>query len=83
MVIRILIFYFLLTEHLTQVGDFSPSVDSGATVDHYNVLKLYLCVINIIVEFNVLSKSGLGIEIGQLCAEIQPKSYFAGFAMKK
>jgi hypothetical protein len=25
-------------------------------------------VINLIVEFNILSKSGLGIEIGQLCA---------------
>jgi hypothetical protein len=28
-------------------------------------------VINFIVEFNVFSKSGLAIEIGQLCAEIQ------------
>jgi hypothetical protein len=25
---------------------------------------------NLIVEFNVLSRSGFGIEIGQLCAEI-------------
>ncbi len=75
MVIRISIFDFLRTEHLTQVGDFSPSVDSGASVDHYNVLKLYFCVINLIIEFNVLSKSGLLIEIGQLCAEIQLLSY--------
>jgi hypothetical protein len=71
MVIRISIFDFLFIEHLTQVGDFSPSVDSGDPVDHYNVLKLYFCVINFIVEFNVLSKSGLEIEIGKLCAEIQ------------
>ncbi len=75
MVIRISIFDFLRTEHLTQVGDFSPSVNSGASVDHKKDIKLYFCVINIIVEFNLLSKSGLGIEIGQLCAEIQPLSY--------
>ncbi len=75
MVIRISIFDFLRTEHLIQVGDFSPSVDLGATVVHYNVLKLYFCVINLIVEFNVFSKSGLGIEIGQLCAEIQLLSH--------
>jgi hypothetical protein len=62
-------------KHLTQVGDFSPSVDSGDTVDHYNVLKLYFHVSNLIVEFNVLSKSGLGVEIGQLCAEIQLLSH--------
>ncbi len=37
------IFDFLFIEHLTQVGDFSPLVDSGATVDHYNVLKLFSC----------------------------------------
>ncbi len=73
--IRISIFGFLRIEHLTQVGDFSPSVDSGDPVDHYNVLKLYLCVINLIVEFNILSKSGLGIEIGQLRAEIQLRSH--------
>ncbi len=66
---------FLRIEHLTQVGDFSPSVNSGATVDYYNVLKLYFCVINLIVEFYVISKSGLGIEIGQLCAEIQLLSH--------
>jgi hypothetical protein len=35
----------------------------------------YFRVINLIVEFNVLSKSGLGIEIGQLCAEIQLLSH--------
>ncbi len=75
MVIRISIFDFLRTEHLTQDGDFSPSVDSGATEDHYNVLKLYFCVINLIVEFILLSKSGLGIEIDQLCAEIQLLSH--------
>jgi hypothetical protein len=69
------IFDFFQIEHLTQVGDFSSSVDSGNPVDHYNVLKLYLCVINLIVEFNILSKSGLGIEIGQLRAEIQLLSH--------
>jgi hypothetical protein len=73
--IRFSIFDFLRTEHLTQVEDFSPSVDSGAILDHYNVLKLYFCVTNLIVEFNILSKSGLGIEIGQLCAEIQLLSH--------
>jgi hypothetical protein len=73
--IRTSIFDFLIIEHLTQVGDFSPSVESGATVDHYNVLKLYFLVINLIIEFNVLSKSGLGIEIGQLLAEIQLLSH--------
>jgi hypothetical protein len=62
-------------KHLTQVGDFSPSVDSGHPVDNYNVLKLYLCFVNLIVEFNILSKSGLGIEIGQLRAEIQLLSH--------
>ncbi len=35
----------------------------------------YFRVINLIVEFNVLSKSGLGIEIGELCAEIQLLSH--------
>jgi hypothetical protein len=35
----------------------------------------YFRVINLIVKFNVLSKSGLGIEIGQLRAEIQPLSH--------
>jgi hypothetical protein len=62
-------------KHLSQVGDFSPSVDSGVTVDHYNDLKSYFLVMNLIVEFNVLSKSGLGIEIGQLRAEIQLLSH--------
>jgi hypothetical protein len=57
-------------KHLTQVGDFSPSVDSGDPVDHYNDLKSCFLVMNLTVEFNVLSKSGLGIEIGQLRAEI-------------
>jgi hypothetical protein len=71
MVIRTSIFDFLRTEYLTKVGDFSHSVDSGATVDHYNDLKLYFHVSNLIVESNELSKSGFGIEIGQLCAEIQ------------
>jgi hypothetical protein len=35
----------------------------------------YFRVINLKGEFNVLSKTGLGIEIGQLCAEIQLLSY--------
>ncbi len=46
------IFDFLRIKHLTQVGDFSPSVDSGAFVDHYNDLKLYFLVMNLIVESN-------------------------------
>jgi hypothetical protein len=35
----------------------------------------YFRVTNLIVKFNVLSKSGLGVEIGQLCAEIQLLSH--------
>jgi hypothetical protein len=62
-------------KHLTQVGDFSPSVNSGATVDHYNDLKLYFRVLNLIVEFNELSKSGLDIEIGRFCVKIQLLSH--------
>jgi hypothetical protein len=73
--IRTSVFDFLRTKHLTQVGDFSPSVDSGDPVDHCNVLKSHFCVINFIVEFNELFKSGLGIEIGQLCVEIQLLSH--------
>jgi hypothetical protein len=67
---RISMFDFLLIKHLTQIGDFSPSVDSGASVDHYNDLKLYFRVLDLIVEFNKLSKSGLGIEIGRYFTEI-------------
>jgi hypothetical protein len=67
---RISIFDFLRMKHLTQVGDFSPSVDSGATVDHYNVLKLYFRVSNLIIESNELSKSGLEVEIGRYFSEI-------------
>ncbi len=75
MVIRISRFDFLRIEHLTQVGDFSLSVDSGDPVDHYNVLKLCFRVINPIIELNVLSKSGLGIEIGKSCIEISLLSH--------
>jgi hypothetical protein len=71
MVIRTSIFDFLRIEHLTWVGEFSPSVDSSATVDHYNVLKSCFCVGNLIVEFNVLSRTGLGTEIDQFYAEAQ------------
>jgi hypothetical protein len=70
MVIRISIFDFLRMKHLTQVGDFSPSVDSGAIVDNYNHIKLYFLVMNHIIEFNVLSKSGLEVEIDHFCTEI-------------
>ncbi len=62
-------------KHLTQVGYFSPSVDSGASVDHYNDLKLYFRVLNLIVESNELFKSGLGIEIGRFCVKIHPISH--------
>jgi hypothetical protein len=55
------IFDFLRIEHLTQVWDFSSSVDSGAPVDHYNVLKLYICVENLLIGLNVLSISDLAI----------------------
>jgi hypothetical protein len=73
--IKISIFDFLRIEHLTQVGDFSPSVDSNTPVDNYNVHKSYFRVMNLIVEFNVLSKSGIGIGIGQSCVEIPPLSH--------
>ncbi len=56
--------------YLTWVGGFSPSVDFGASVDQYNVLKSYYCVMNLLVESNVLSKTGLGIEIAKFCAEL-------------
>ncbi len=72
MVIKISTFDFLRIEHLTQVGDFSPSVDFGASVDHLIVLRSCLLLLNFLKEFNILSKSGLGIEIGQLHAEIYP-----------
>jgi hypothetical protein len=72
---RISIFDFLRMKHLTQVRDFSPSVDSRDPVDHYNDLKFYFRVLNPIVEFNVLSKSGLGIEIGGFCVKIQLLSH--------
>jgi hypothetical protein len=36
---------------------------------------IYFRVINLVEEFNELSKSGLGIKIGQLCAEIQLLSH--------
>ncbi len=65
-------FDFLRIEHLTWVGDFSHSADFGASVDHYNVLRSCLLHLNVLREFNILSKSGLGIKIGQSCAEIFP-----------
>jgi hypothetical protein len=68
--IRISIFDFLRIEHLTQVEDFSTLVDFGASVDHLIVLIFCLLLLSILKEFNILSKSGLGIGIGQLYAEI-------------
>jgi hypothetical protein len=41
---------------------FSPSVDFGATVDHFRDLKSYSYSRNITAEFNILSKTGLGIK---------------------
>jgi hypothetical protein len=70
MAIKISRFDFLRIEHLTQVEDFLPSVDIGASIDHLIVLKSCLLFLNIIREFNILTKSGLRIEIGQLYAEI-------------
>jgi hypothetical protein len=70
MVIMISIFDFLRIKQLTQVEDFSPSVDSGATIDHYNVLKLYFCILNLVVESNLLFKSGIRIKIGKSCVKI-------------
>jgi hypothetical protein len=73
--IRISIFDFLRIKHLTEVGDFSPSIDSGATIDHYNDLKSYFRVLNLIVESNVLSKTDLGIEICRFCVKVQLLSH--------
>jgi hypothetical protein len=70
MVFKISRFNFLRIEHLTQVGDFSPSVHFGASVGRFIVLKSRFRVMNILREFNVLSKSGLGIETGKFCSEI-------------
>ncbi len=44
-----------------KIGDFSPSVDSSDPEDHYNVLKSRFNVLNLVVESNDLSKTGLGI----------------------
>jgi hypothetical protein len=68
--IRTSIFDFLRIEHLTWVRAFSPSVNYGVTVDHYNVTKSCLCVPNPIMKFNVLSESDLGVKIGSFCDEI-------------
>jgi hypothetical protein len=73
--IRISILEFLQIEKLTQVEDFSPSVDSGASVDHLIVLRLGLLLLNILRKFNTLSKTGFGIEIGEFCTEIYPIFY--------
>ncbi len=70
--IRISILEFLRIEHLSQVENFSPLVDFGASVDHLIVLRSCLFLLNILKDFNILSKSGLGIGIGRLCAEILP-----------
>jgi hypothetical protein len=51
---------FLRIEHLTQVEDFSPSIDFGASVDHLIVLRSCLLLLNILKEFNILSKTGFG-----------------------
>jgi hypothetical protein len=50
---------------------FSPSVDFGATVDHYNVLKSCFRVLNLIVESNLRSKFGLRTKISQLCVQLK------------
>ncbi len=62
-------------KHLTQVWDFSPSIESGASVDQFNVLKSHFFVMNLIVKFNGLFKSGPGIKIGQFCVKIQLVSH--------
>jgi hypothetical protein len=67
---KISIFGFLQKIDFTQVEIFPPPFDLWATVDHYNVLKFYFLVTNLIVESNLLSKSGLGFEIQQFYAEI-------------
>ncbi len=63
---------FLRIEQLTQVEDFSPSVESGASVDRLIVLRLGLLLLNILRKFNILFKTDLGIEIGEFFTEIYP-----------
>jgi hypothetical protein len=70
--IRISRLEFLRIEQLTQVEDFSPSVDSGASIDHLIVLRSGLHPLNILRKFNILSKTDLGIEIGEFGTEIYP-----------
>jgi hypothetical protein len=47
---------------LTQVRDFSLSVDSGATVDNYNHINVF-SVISLKIKFNKLSKSAYADDI--------------------
>jgi hypothetical protein len=52
---RISIFDFLRSKHLTWVGEFSPSFDFGATVDHFIVLRSYFAR-DIIVQSEATEK---------------------------
>jgi hypothetical protein len=49
---------------------FSPSVDYSTSIDHYNVLKSCFRILNLIIEFMLVSKSGPRTKIGQLFVEI-------------
>jgi hypothetical protein len=61
---------FLGIKDSANVEYFPPSVNFGVTVDHYIVLKSCFRVNNLIVEFSEVSKTGLGIKIGQPSSEI-------------
>ncbi len=71
---RISVFDFLRIEHLTPFGDFWPTFESGAALDHYSVLIPYFRFKNLVVKSSSLSKSGLEIKIIQLYIEILPRS---------
>jgi hypothetical protein len=70
-IISILDFLRIAT-HLIQVKKFQllSTLVVHEHIDHYNVLKLYFLVMNVIVGSNVLSKSGFCVKIRQFYAEI-------------
>ncbi len=53
-----------------EIVNFPSSLNFEVTVDQDFVLKSCFCVLNIIVEFNQLSKTGLESSNRQSCAEI-------------
>jgi hypothetical protein len=69
MAIRISIFGFL---RIPKSIIFQLSSTPGPPyIGHFNILKLYFLVKNLIIESNEPSENGLGIEIGQFDSEIK------------